>query len=273
MVRSFFIQTKEVLDMAKNNKILCLSLRQYPDDYSSDHHHREERKGEMADAIEMLKDQIKVIREKLGKSTMPEVMTNTRFLSVEGKKYILRQWKTFIKSGFNPGRFTETIYEHLHLHAGYIAHYDRSGFYYTYWNDEVIRFAADNGYETAPAPKVFYEWERFLKAFDIRGEYADINTAMMIALENELSALINKLTNEAKSLYRHEVTHLRSCWERERKDIEDDISALKEEIIKKELQLSELTLEKYLEITNSDYKDMFGDEVFSDVSEIQLAVA
>jgi len=263
----------EVSDMAKNNKILCLSLRHYPDDYSSDHHHREERKGEMADAIEMLKEQIKVIREKLGLSTMPETMTNTRFLSAEGKRYILKQWTTFIKSGFNPGRFTETTYNHLHLRAGFIAHYDRSGFYYTYWNDEVIRFAAENGYETAPAPKVFYEWERFLKAFDIRGEYADINTAMMIVLENELSALIQKLTNEAKNLYRHEVTHLRSCWESERKDIEEDINDLRNQIRTKELELSELTLEKYLELTNSDYKDMFGDEVFSDVSEIQLSVA
>jgi hypothetical protein len=264
---------REVSDMAKNNKILCLSLRHYPDDYSSDHHHREERKGEMADAIETLKEQIKVIKEKVGNSTMPETMTDTRFLSAEGKKYILRQWKTFIKSGFNPGRFTETVYEHLHLHCGFIAHYDRSGFYYTYWNDEVIRFAAENGYETAPAPKVFYEWERFLRAVDIRGEYADINTAMMIVLEDELDALIKKLTNEAKDLYRHEVTHLRSCWERERKDIEDEINALKEEIGNKEIELHELTLEKYLEMTNSDYEDMFGDEIFSDLSEIQLSVA
>jgi hypothetical protein len=263
----------EVSDMDKDKKFLCLSLHQYPTDYFADNYYREVRKGEMAEAIEILREQIKVIIEKVERATMPETMTDTRFLPADGKRLILKQWKTFIKSGFNPGRFTETIYDHLHLHAGFIAHYNRSGFYYTYWNDEVIRYAADNGYEPAPAPKVFYEWERFLKAFDIRGEYRDINTAMMIILENELTGMIKKLTNEAKNLYRHEVTHLRSCWESERKDIEDDIRELKDQIRHKELELNELTLEKYLAITNSDYEDMFGDEVFTDVSEIQLAVA
>jgi hypothetical protein len=227
----------------------------------------------MADAIEILKEQIKVIIEKVRKSTMPETMTDTKFLSAEGKKYILRQWKTFIKSGFNPGRFTETIYDHLHLHCGFIAHYNRSGFYYTYWNDEVIRFAADNSYEPVPAPKVFYEWERFLKAFDIRGEHSDINTAMMIVLENGLSDLIRRLIDEAKGLYKHEITYLQTCWIRERKEMEEEICELEKSIDKIKLSLSELTLEKYLEITNSDYEDMFGDEVFSGVSEIQFAVA
>ena len=259
--------------MAKNNKMLCLSLRQYPDNYLSDNYHRETRKGEMADAIEILHEQIKAIRGKLGYSAMPETMTDTKFLSAEGKKNILKQWKTFIKSGFNPGRFTETIYNHLHLHCGYIAHLNRSGFYYTYWNDEVIRFSADNGYETAPAPKVFYEWERFLKGFDIRGEYKDINTAMLIVLEEELKALIKRLTDEAREMYKLEVTHLRSCWESERKDIEDNINELKGQIRAKEDELNGLTLEKYLEITNDDYREMFGNEVFTDTSEIQLAVA
>ncbi len=259
--------------MDKNNKIICLSLRHYPANYLTDYYCQEVRKGEMADAIEILREQIKVIIEKVGKSTMPEKMADTRFLSADGKRQILKQWKTFITSGFNPERFTKSVYEHLHLHCGFIAHYNKSGFYYTYWNDEVIRYAKDNGYDIGPAPKTFYEWERFLNAFSIWGEYTDINTAMMIVLEDELTALIKKLTNEAKGMYRHEVAHLRSCWESERKDIEDDINALHEEIRKKELELNELTLEKYLEMTNSDYEDMFGEEVFSDVSEIQLAVA
>ncbi|RJQ22224.1 MAG: hypothetical protein C4560_02570 [Nitrospiraceae bacterium] len=207
--------------MCKNNKILCLSLRQYPDGYSSDHYHREARKGEMADTIEVLKEQIKVIRGKVGNSTMPETMTNTKFLSAEGKKYIL----------------------------------------------------AENGYEPVPAPKVFYEWERFLKAFDLRGEYADINTAMMIVLENGLSDLIKRLIDEGRVLYKYEITYLQSCWTRERKEMEEDICEMEKAVEKKKLALSELTLEKYLEMTSGDYLDMFGEEVFSDAPVIQLAVA
>lgn len=254
-------------------KIAGLSLENYPEDYLKSHRHRENRKFEIADTLDALKRQMNMIDSSIMRLDIPKVMSDGQFLSAGDKQKILKQWEMFVKSGFQPGKFTMAIYEHLHLHCGYIAHYDRSGFYYTYWNDEVIRFSEKNGYETVPAPKIFFEWERFLKAFSIWGEYADINLAMMVVLWDELRMLKDRLTSEAKEIYRYEISHEHDRMNREREMIEEEILSLEGAMQEMKHQLDQLTPEKYTKWLRSDFRDLFGDEFIEEEQTQQLTMA
>lgn len=57
------------------------------------------------------------------------VMTSTEFMSKEEKEKIVKQFVKFAESGFTEESFTKAIYNHLHLHCGFIAHYNKDGFY------------------------------------------------------------------------------------------------------------------------------------------------
>jgi len=254
-------------------KIAGLSLEHYPEDYLDSHSHREKRKFEIADTLEAVKKQIDIIDSKIVRFDIPKVMSDGQFLSAGDKQKILKQWKTFVHSGVQPEKFTKSIYNHLHLNCGFIAHYDRSGFYYTYWNDEVVRFSEKNGYETVPAPKTFFEWERFLKAFSIWGEYSDINLAMIVVLWDELRMMKDRLISEAKEIYKYEVTNAYACMDKERELIEEEILSLQEEIQEKKHQLDQLTPEKYTEMLTSDFRDLFGDEFVEEEQLQQLTIA
>ena len=71
----------------------------------------------------------------------PELLKDSKFMAAEQKKKVLRQWDKFIEGGFSFHLFTDAIYQHLNLHCGFIAHYDRLRFYSTYWNGDFITFA------------------------------------------------------------------------------------------------------------------------------------
>ncbi len=180
-------------------KQIALSIEHYPTDYLEDIKLREQRKFEIADNIEEIKKQIEMIDDLLSGAVMPESMSDADFLSAEEKFKVLKQWEIFVNSGFLHERFTRNIYEHLHLHCGYIAHYDRGGYYYTFWNDEILRYAAKNNCVLSPVPGIFYEWKRFLKQFTVRGDYSDINTAMMIILKAVLVRVVGKLLHEIET--------------------------------------------------------------------------
>jgi hypothetical protein len=51
------------------------------------------------------------------------------------KESILITWWRFLNGGFKREDFTKKLYEHLHLHCGFITHYDIDGFYSTYFDD------------------------------------------------------------------------------------------------------------------------------------------
>lgn len=110
-----------------------------------------------------------------------------QFMSALEKKVILKHWIAFLDAladgqgkedasdryGNEVPRayrkFSKALYEHLHLNCGFIAHFNRYGFYCEY----------------------FHGWEdckRFLSHFEGRGhfytaDYTDINEAMAIECE------------------------------------------------------------------------------------------
>lgn len=101
--------------------------------------------------------------------------TDTKFMPAKEKERVLRAWEAFLKNGCRKEDFTEALYHHLMQRCSFIAHYDRRGFYDTYFVE---------GEDTA----------HFLTQFDrskgcmsveygdhwwIGGDYADINNAMV----------------------------------------------------------------------------------------------
>ena len=60
-------------------------------------------------------------------------LTDTNFMTAKEKAQVLRQWERFLKGGCQAKDFTEALYHHLMQHCMFIAHYDRGGFYATYF--------------------------------------------------------------------------------------------------------------------------------------------
>ena len=60
---------------------------------------------------------------------------DSEFMTVRDKELVLAQWRRFVERGFNFEHFTDRLYKHLTLHCSFIAHFDRSGFYSTYFEN------------------------------------------------------------------------------------------------------------------------------------------
>ena len=93
---------------------------------------------------------------------------DTEFMSANEKEKVLRDWKKFLQALLDnyesaDAAFTKRLYKHLHLHCGYIAHYNINGFYRTYFSNprDTLSF--------------FKGWEEEIRC---ARDYEDINTAM-----------------------------------------------------------------------------------------------
>lgn len=98
--------------------------------------------------------------------------TDTRFMTAKEKERVLKNWNTFLKNGLKKENFTKRLYNHLHLHCGYIAHYNLHGFYSTYFEAgcDVQRF--------------FELFCSNINGFCGGGDFGDLNTAMLLAYQD-----------------------------------------------------------------------------------------
>ena len=116
---------------------------------------------------------------------------DSQWLKANDKEKIYKRWKTFIKGlctirpiidtdadygSFNKlqfKRFTKSIYEHMHLHCGFIAHYSRNGFFSEYFNeyDTLLRF-----------------FDR-LRDYEFDSEYGDLNTKLIEEYDKNKSTI------------------------------------------------------------------------------------
>src|SRR5437879_1210798 len=103
---------------------------------------------------------------------------DVQFMSSRDKELVLKAWVRFLRNGLRFEDFSRRLYEHLHLHCGFIAHYDRAGFYRTYF---------EKGEDTV----------RFLSQFDERGECRSIEYGMMSWLEGDYGDLARAMIEEA----------------------------------------------------------------------------
>jgi hypothetical protein len=120
---------------------------------------------------------------------------DSEFMSTREKALVLKAWVRFLKNGLRREDFPDRLYTHLTNHCSFIAHYDRAGFYATYF---------ENGEDTT----------RFLSQFDDRGEcrsveygdswwcnkgdYEDVNGAMIEEAVRYIPALLEQASAKAR---------------------------------------------------------------------------
>jgi len=116
--------------------LVRLSLQYYPDDIADPEQRdfKRMRLREIESAVRTLREMITFVDDKTKGTALvqPAHFTDAHFLSADEKKSILKRWTSFVKNGFPENLFTDSVYTHLHLHCGYIAHYNRAGFYGEY---------------------------------------------------------------------------------------------------------------------------------------------
>ena len=124
-------------------------------------------------------------------------------MTAREKELVLKSWRKFLKHGLQKQHFTKRLYEHLHLHCGFIANFNIHGFHSTYF---------EAGQDT----------ERFFEHFctytvghyGANGDYDDVNTAMRQVYEEfKPSILLN-----AQADITHSLNVLEACLKRSRED-------------------------------------------------------
>ena len=52
-------------------------------------------------------------------------LTDTKFMTADQKRVVLKQWEIFLRGGLKAGDFNKALYDHLIQHCSFIAHYNR----------------------------------------------------------------------------------------------------------------------------------------------------
>lgn len=107
-------------------------------------------------------------------------MKDTRFMSAAEKERVLRQWERFLKGGLRREQFSEALYDHLIQHCSFIAHYNRAGFYSTYFEsgDDTAAFLSQFDKRNAE-PNGIPRSVEYGMTYWVNDEYGDINMAMI----------------------------------------------------------------------------------------------
>lgn len=127
-------------------------------------------------------------------------MKDTKFMSADEKRKVLRQWVQFLEGGLTKDKFTKALYEHLINHCSFIAHYDIHGFYDTYFTagDDTKTFLSQFDQRNAThlgrgGKYVPLSIEYGMTYWATDDEYGDINQAMI----SLASPYIDKLSHDA----------------------------------------------------------------------------
>ena len=146
---------------------------------------------------------------------------SVQFMTSKEKELVYKQWKRFIEklvedNGENKvdkygnempvlfRHFTDRVYNHLSVHCSFIAHWDRYGFFNTYFGnpEDTIRFIhqfdGDYGYISI---EYGMEW--------VGGDYEDLNKEMCKVVEQYKSKLYDKLKAQVKSNKIDEIRRLK----------------------------------------------------------------
>ena len=131
------------------------------------------------------------------------MFTDVQFMTAKEKELVLKNWKTFLKHGLQRKHFIKRLYNHLHLHCGYIAHYSRDGFYSTYF---------EAGQDTE---RFFDHFCTYTKTnYGANSDYDDINTTMRDIYQEYKT----RIMSAAEADISHSLDVLEACMKRCRKD-------------------------------------------------------
>lgn len=240
-------------------KCVALSLQHYSEDFVDNPDLRKQRLSELSGNIGTLTSQIAAVERLIGgRSRCPrEMLQDSKFMTGEQKRKVLGQWDRFIKGGFSHHLFTDAIYQHLNLHCGFIAHFNRMGFYSTYWNGDFIAFAKQTDMVLRPVPGVFVNWERFLLSFQCWGEWAGMGATMLHSLKSHLSSTLRELEGEVIDAFHHDLEQLYPLHVEERKRIAEEADTYRRKVVELTTKLDDMDIDSFLEDRIENYKRLF----------------
>jgi hypothetical protein len=128
---------------------------------------------------------------------------DVEFMTSREKELVLKNWRNFLEHGLQKQHFTKRLYEHLHLHCGFIANFNIHGFYSAY-------------FEAGQDTERFFEHFCNYTAADCRanGDYGDVNTAMRQVYEEFKPSILSKAQVDIV----HSLDVLDACVKRSRED-------------------------------------------------------
>ena len=127
-------------------------------------------------------------------------------MSAEEKKAVLRDWQRFIKSYFDRKHFTKRLYDHLHLHCSFIAHFDIHGFYGTYFENPkhtlkfLKQFDRDYDYKSIEYGSTYWFSDE---------DYHDLNSEMGCSLEPNKTQIYAGLKQKTKEMKLRQIDRLK----------------------------------------------------------------
>ncbi len=240
-------------------KYIALSMHHYPEGFLDDPALKERRLSELSRTIATMIDQISAVDRLIaGRNPCPpEMLQDSKFMTVEQKRKVLKQWDRFIEGGFSFHLFTDAIYQHLNLHCGFIAHFNRAGFYSTYWNDDFLAFGRKTDMVLRPVPQVFINWERFLKSFQCWGEWTGMGATMLHSLKTHLSSTLRELENEVIDTFHHDLERLYPLHMEERKRLAEEADEHRRKVVEITTKLDDMDVDSFLEERIDSYKALF----------------
>jgi hypothetical protein len=131
------------------------------------------------------------------------MFTDVEFMAARDKELVLKNWRTFLKYGLQKQHFTKRLYEHLHLHCGYVANFNIYGFYSTYF---------EAGQDTERFFEHFCTYT--VSHYGANSDYDDVNTAMRQVYEEHKAEILSK----AQADINHSLDVLETCLKRSRED-------------------------------------------------------
>jgi len=238
---------------------IVLSPHPYPEDFLDDAPVKEWRLSELSSNIDILTKQIATIDQCIhGKDPCPvALLQDSNFMTAEQKKRVLSQWDKFIKGGFGLHLFTDDLYQHLILHCGFIAHYNRLGFYSTYWDDTLVTFARQFHRILRPVPGMFLHWERFLRSFQCWHEWVDMGINMLHLLKSHLVSVLKELENEVAGIFKYDLERLYPLHLEERKRVALEADELRQKLVNLTTKLDDMDTASFLDDMTKRYSGLF----------------
>ena len=131
---------------------------------------------------------------------MPE-FKDVQFMTAKEKELVLKAWEKFLKNGCRREDFTERLYHHLMQHCSFIAHYNRGGFFATYFErgDDTAHFLTQFDRSKGCKSVEYGRTDWVVGENDVSQGYYDINNAMVDVAAKYIPALTMKAQQDQKA--------------------------------------------------------------------------
>ncbi len=133
--------------------------------------------------------------------------TDAQYMTAQQKRRVLGDWVRFFAGWTELKRFTKRLYQHLTLHCSFIAHFNRQGFYQTYFADpEALQRFLDQFDRAKGCVSTEYGMTYWIRdGNDVSAQHYDLNNALVDAIADMLPTLREQARQRAVEAARNEL--------------------------------------------------------------------